>query len=94
MFAISIPLLLKSEAGNVLKQFITMYGVPEYLPFDNSSEQCIPGTEFMKQVKTHSIKYHTIEPDYHNQNATEGVITKVRRKWYRLKLLTNIPYCL
>ena len=52
MFAVSIPLLLKSEDGNALKQFIAMYGVPEYLTFDNSAEQYKPGTEFMKHIKS------------------------------------------
>ena len=51
IFAISILLLLRSEARNALKQFISMYDVPEYLTFDNSAEQCIPDTEFMKQIK-------------------------------------------
>ena len=49
------------------------------------------GTDFIKQIKKHSIKCHTIEPDFHNQNAAEGVIRDVRRKRYRLKVFTNIP---
>ena len=45
----------------------------------------------MQQIKKHSIKFHTIESEYHNQNAAEGVIREVRRRWFRLKILTNIP---
>ena len=91
MFAISFTLKNKSEAGDALKTFISDYGVPEYLTFDGSKEQCQPGTVFMKQIKKHSIKYHTIESEYHDQNAAEGVIREVRRRWFRLKILTNTP---
>ena len=45
----------------------------------------------MKQIKKHSIKYHTIASEYRDQNAVEGVIREVRRRWFRLKILTNIP---
>ena len=45
----------------------------------------------MKQIKKHSIKFHTIESEYHDQNAVEGVIREVRRRWFRLKNLNNTP---
>ena len=52
MFSVSIPLKTKSEADDALKHFISSYGIK-------------PGTVFMKQIKKHSIKYHTIESEYH-----------------------------
>ena len=57
-----------------------MYGVPQYLTFDNPAEQCMSDTELTKHIKKHSINYLTIEPGFHNQKAVEGVIREARRK--------------
>ena len=74
-----------------MKVFISQFGVPEYLTFDGAAEQCGKNTLFMKQVIKHDIKKHRSEPHRHNENAVEGVIREIRRRWYRLMLSRNIP---
>ena len=56
----------KTKAGDALRLFCQEFGVPERLTFDGSKEQSMPGTQFMKQVRTHNIDYHISEPDLHN----------------------------
>ena len=76
------PMATKNLAGDGLKQFISDYGVPEFLTFDGSKEQVNPKTEFMKQIRKHNIKYHVQEPHCSNQNAAKGVIRELRKKWF------------
>ena len=64
----------KRKAGDALWLFCQEFGVPERLTFDGSKEQGQGGTEFMKQIQTHSIDYHISEAKFHNQNPVEGVI--------------------
>ena len=40
MFAVSYPLTSKRYAGEDLKLFISQYGAPEFLTFDEAAEQC------------------------------------------------------
>ena len=54
-----------------------------FLTFDGSKEQCNNNTTFLKQIRKCGIKYHISEPKVHNQNPVEGVIRKIRRKWFR-----------
>ena len=81
----------KSKAGNALRLFYQEFGVPDRLTFDGSKEQIKPGTEFMKQIRTHDIDHHISEPDLHSQNPAEGVIGELRRKWYRIMIKKQIP---
>ena len=52
------PMDSKKKAGEALRLFCQEFGVPERLTFDGSKEQCMKGTEFMKQVRRHDIQYH------------------------------------
>ena len=85
------PWTPKERLEMPLKIFCKEFGVPEHLTFDGSKEQCMPGTQFMKQIRTHSISYHISEADLHNQNPAEGVIGEIRRKWYRLMVRKRVP---
>ena len=85
------PMATKGKAGDALRLFCQDYGVPERLTFDGSKEQGQPGTEFMKQIRTHNIDYHVAEADLHNQNPVEGVIRELRRKLYRLMIRRRVP---
>ena len=64
----------KKKAGDALRLFCQEFGVPERLTFDGSKGQSNPGTEFMNQIRTHSIYYHVSEADLNNQHQAEGVI--------------------
>ena len=85
------PMSTKSHAGNALKQFISDWGVPSELTFDNAWEQTKPGSEFMKIITKHDIKWHTSEPYRPDQNAAESIIREVRKKWFRLMARKNVP---
>ena len=82
-FAKLYPMGSKWEARAALKLFCKEFGVPEKLTFDGSKEQCCKGTTFMKQIRSHGIHHHIIEPNMHNENPAEGVIREIRKKWYR-----------
>ena len=73
-FSCIYPMDSKSKAGDALCLFWQDIGVPERLTFDGSKEQGQAGTEFMKYIRTHSIDYHILEANLHNQNPVEGVI--------------------
>ena len=45
----------------------------------------------MKTVKHYNIDHHILEPDLHNQNPAEGVIRKIRKKWYRTMVRRRVP---
>ena len=81
----------KKKAGEALRIFCQEFGVPDRLTFDGSKEQTGKGTEFMKQVRKNNIDFHVIEPERHNQNASEGVIREVRRKWFRTMVRNRVP---
>jgi hypothetical protein len=85
------PMDSKRKADDALQTFCKEFGVPKKLTFDGLKEQCKPGTWFMKQIHTHDITYHISEADLHNQNPAEGVIGKIRQKWYRLMVWQRVP---
>ena len=68
------PMDSKNKAGDALWLFCQEFGVPKRLTFDVSKEQGQAGTEFMKQIRTHSIDYHISEANLHNKNPVKGVI--------------------
>ena len=90
-FATIYPMDSKKKAGEALRLFCQEFGVPDRLTFDGSKEQTCKGTEFMKQVRKNNIDHHVIEPERHNQNAAEGVIREVRRKWFRTMIRNHVP---
>ena len=85
------PMDSKRKSGDALKIFCQEFGIPEKLTFYGSKEHIIPNTEFMKQIHSHGIDFHTSEADIHNQNPEEGVIGELRRKWYRIMVRRRIP---
>jgi len=85
------PIKTKGDAGDGLNEFITDYGVPSKLTFDGSKEQTKPGTNFMKKIRKYDIDFHVSEPERSNQNAAEGVIREVRKKWFRMMVAKRVP---
>ena len=85
------PTKKKSHCGDVLIEFITDYGVPLKIIFDVSKEYIMPGMDFMKKIRKYDIDYHISEPDRPNQNAAEGVIRELRRKWFRVMVQKRVP---
>ena len=81
----------KKKSGDALRLFFQVFGVPDRLTFYGSKEQSKPDTEFMKQIRTHSIYYHISEADLHNQNQAEGVIRELRHKWYHTMIRRRVP---
>ena len=45
----------------------------------------------MKQIHKHGITWHVSEPYRPDQNAAEGVIREIRRKWFRVMIRKNMP---
>lgn len=91
LFVQAYPMATKSDAGKALRSFINEWGVPAKLTFDGAPEQFGKGTEFMKQIMKHGIEYHVSEPHRPDQNAAEGVIREVRRKWFRIMMRKGVP---
>ena len=61
------------------------------LTLDGSKEQTGKSTEFIKQIRHNNIKHHISEPDLHKQNPVEGVICKLRKKWFRIMVWKQLP---
>jgi hypothetical protein len=66
-------------------------GAPDKMRFDGSKEQTGKNTEFQRQIWNHSIQQHVSEPKIYNQSPAEGVVRKVRKKWYRVMFTKNVP---
>ena len=49
------PIKKKSHCGDGLSEFITDYGVFLKMKFDESKEQTLPGTDFMKKIRKYDI---------------------------------------
>ena len=89
-FAVSYPMDKESSAGQALKQFIADFGVPDRIVCDGSGEQMGKRTEFTVTARKHGIDIHLTEPDRHNQSKVEGVICKLRKRWFRVMLKQRV----
>ena len=81
----------KSKCSDVLKIFCWEFRDPKYLTFNGSKEQTKKNTTFMKQVQRNGIKHHITELYHHQQNPVEGVIRKIRWKWFRIMVRKQVP---
>jgi hypothetical protein len=90
-FTVVYPMQSKADAGKALKSIIDEYGIPEMQIFDNSKEQSGASTEFMGTVKKYDIDYRLSEPYCPNQNAAEGVIRELRRRWFQIVRQKKVP---
>ena len=61
------------------------------MTFDGSKEQTLTGTDFMKKIRKYDINYHISEPERPGQNPAEGVIRKLRRKWFQIMVQKRVP---
>ena len=78
-------------AGNILKEFITDFGVPDKIVMDGAAEQTGRKTTFMQQVRKHHIDFHLIKPERYNQSQVEGLIWEIRKKWFRVMMKRSVP---
>ena len=60
-FAAAYPMDTKAMAGDVLKEFISNFGVPVKIVMDGAGEQAGKKTTFMEQVRKHHIDIHLME---------------------------------
>ena len=90
-FAEIYPMDKKADAVQALKTFVTEPGVPEYLTVDGSTEQKIPGTEFMKCFRRNDILLTRTNPEIPNESPLEGLIREVRRKWFQNMIRKRLP---
>ena len=59
------------------------YGAPDSMIYDVAQEEVGPGTKFQANLRKYGIHGNTSERELYNQNPSEGVIWKVKKKWYR-----------
>ena len=78
-------------ASDALKEFITEFGVPDKIVMDGAAEQMGRKMTFMQQVRKHHIDFHLTEPERYNQSRVEGVIRKIRKKWFRVMMKRSVP---
>ena len=60
-FATAYPMEHKTSAGQVLKQFISDFGIPDKLVCDGTAEQVGKRTEFKSTVQKHAINLHVTD---------------------------------
>ena len=89
-FATAYPMEHKSSAGQVLKQFISDFGIPNKLVCDGAAEQVGKRTEFQATVRKHAIDLHVTEPHCHNQSKVEGIVREIRKHWFCI-MLKKVP---
>jgi hypothetical protein len=79
------------NVGDALTRFISDYGVPEQLTFDEASVQTGPKTRFMDAIRRYEIKYHVSGPRRPNENPAEQGIHELNKRWYRRMLKKKVP---
>ena len=57
---------------------------------DGYKEQTAKGTHFMKEVRKNGIDLQVTETDHHNQSKVEGMITEMRKKWFRVMIRNKV----
>ncbi len=79
------------QIGHSLRDFIHEYGIPNKLTFDGAQAQVGRNTLFMKTIRDARIHYHVSQPRRPNENAAEGAIREIKKRWYRLQDKKAIP---
>ena len=64
------------------------------MTYDVAQEQIGRKTEFQRLMRKYEIKGHSTETKRPNQNAVEGCIREIRRRWYRTMFRTYCPKAL
>ena len=90
-FATTYLIEHKSSTGQVLKQFISDFSIPDKLVCDGAAEQVGKRTEFQSTAQKHAINLHVTEPHHHNQSKVEGVVQEIRKRWFRVMLKKKVP---
>ena len=76
-FAAAYPMETKAMAEDVLKEFISDFGIPDKIVMDGAGEQAGKKTTFMEQVRNHHIDIHLTEPECYKQSHVEGIIHEI-----------------
>ena len=90
-FATAYPMEHKSSAGQVLKHFISDFGIPVKLVCNGAAEQEGKQTEFKSTARKHAIDLHVTKPHRRNQSKVEGVVWEIRKHWFRVMLKKKVP---
>ena len=86
-FAAAYLMETKAMAGDVIKAFISDFGIPDKIAMDGVGEQAGKKTTFMEQVRKYHIDIHLMELECYNQSRDEGIIHEIQKKWFRV--MTN-----
>lgn len=79
------PMERKAGAGDAMKRFGNVVGIPESLVYDGAKEQNGKNTEFDRWVRKNHIDTRNTEPYSSFQNKAELGIREIRRRWRRLR---------
>ena len=77
--------------GQSYKDFYHDYGVPEHLTFDVVISQIVKNTLLMKTINKYGTRYHVSSPIIPNENPTEGAISEIKKRWYKIMLKNKVP---
>ena len=61
------------------------------MTYEGAQDQIGRNIEFQTVMRKYEIKRHVTETKRSNQNAVEGYIQELRRKWYRTMFWTYRP---
>ena len=94
IFVEAYPIKKKSDCHLGLYKFVKECGAPDKMTYDGAQEQIGRKTEFKIVMRKYEIKGHVTEKKRPNQNAVEGCIQEIRRRWYRTMFKTYCPIAL
>ena len=92
-FAISYPIdsMTGDNIGLSLQDLVHDFGIPTHLTFDGHPSQVGQGSLFMKNLRKYNIQYHISSPRRPEQNPAEGGIREIKRRWYRIMTVKDVP---
>mmetsp|Transcript_5560 Transcript_5560/g.8528 ORF Transcript_5560/g.8528 Transcript_5560/m.8528 type:complete len:135 (-) Transcript_5560:93-497(-) len=81
----------KAEAGNALKMFTDDVGAVAKIVVDQSKEQTMPGSTFMKIANWIRAIVHRIEKYSPWQNRAEAAIGLLKKRWRQRCAAEKVP---
>ena len=90
-FCHHLPKIDNKHVGPSLTRFISEYGIPEHLTFDNAAVQVGVHTDFMDTIHRCHIEYQRSSPYTPKENPVEGGIRELKRRYYRLITKYAVP---
>ena len=80
------------QVGYSLNDFVSAYGAPEHLTYDDTAVQLGQHTNLQKSIRKYEIKTHVSAPRRPNENPVEGAIRGIKNGWYRIQTKLHVPY--